>query len=91
MDFRTEPEATPAALDRALAAGFTHALVSCASAGLAGLPPGNSGLLTYADGAWHVTAAWPLPAGLKGARYSAMLPHGALCDEKEGRKQSFFE
>ena len=86
MDFRTEPDATPAALARVQSAGFTHALVSCAPDGLAGLPPGNGGLLAYADGAWHVTAAWALPAGLARTRYSAMLPHGALCDGGGGRK-----
>ena len=80
MAFRMALSATQAALDDASGAGFTQALVTCAPGGLAGLPPGRSGLLTFASGTWHVAGTWPLPVGLAKVRYSAMLPHGALCD-----------
>ncbi len=80
LDFRTELAATPAALEDARQAGFTHALVTCAPGGLAGLPAGMSGLLAFEGGAWHPVAAWPLPAGLGRVRFSAMLPHGVFCD-----------
>ncbi len=80
LDFRSELAATPAALEDARRAGFTHALVTCAPGGLAGLPAGVSGLLAFDDGGWHPVAAWPLPTGLGRMRYSAMLPHGAFCD-----------
>jgi hypothetical protein len=78
-DFRTELVGTPAALDDALKAGFTRALVTCAPLSLAGLTPGNAGLLAYADGAWHVQASWPLPAKLAHTHFSAMLPREPFC------------
>ncbi len=80
MDFRTELAATPAALEDARQAGFIRALVTCAPAGLAGLPAGVSGLLAFEAGAWHPIAMWPLPVGLGRVRFSAMLPHGVFCD-----------
>ncbi len=81
LDFRTELTATPAALEDARQAGFTRALVTCAPAGLAGLPAGMSGLLAFDAGAWHPVATWPLPPGLARTRFSAMLPHGVFCDK----------
>ncbi len=79
MDFHSELAATPAALEDARAAGFTHALVTCAPAGLAGVPPGKAGLLAYDAGAWHAVVVWDLPARLKQTRFSAMLPHRPFC------------
>ncbi len=79
LEFRTEPAATPAALEEARAAGFPDALVTCAPDGLAGIPPGQGGLLRYAGGRWAALTTWTLPAGLNGQRFSAMLPHTPLC------------
>jgi hypothetical protein len=75
MDFRTELSATPASLEDARAAGFTNALVACAPAGLAGLPPGLAGLLTYHDKSWQAAATWPVPPQ---PHFSAMLPRALL-------------
>jgi hypothetical protein len=79
LDFTHETAASPAALEHARAAGFTRALVSCAPAGLAGLPPGTAGLLAWDAGAWHPIATWPIPPSLRRARFSAMLPKPAFC------------
>ena len=85
LDFRSELTASPAALEDARRAGFTHALVTCAPVELAGLPAGMSGLLAFEGGAWHPVAAWALPAGLGRTRFSAMLPHGVFCDRSPGK------
>ncbi len=82
MDFRTELSATPAALQDAQAAGFDRALVTCAPAGLAGLPAGTAGLLGFDGAGWHPLAVWTLPAGLAGVRFSAMLPHKPFCGDR---------
>jgi hypothetical protein len=80
LDFHTELAADQASLNRAQAAGFARALVSCAPAGgLAGLPAGHAGLLGYDAGAWRVLGDWPVPAGLGRQRFSAMLPRRPFC------------
>lgn len=79
LDFRMALEATPPALAAALAAGFPNALVTCAKHGLAGIPPGQAGLLRYSDGAWHVRAVWPIPTAMARQHFSAMLPRTPFC------------
>ncbi len=79
LDFRSELAASDAALEDAKRAGFAHALVTCAGAGLAGLPAGEAGLLSLHDGVWSVDAAWHLPSTLTRQHFSAMLPRKSFC------------
>ncbi|HXP30960.1 MAG TPA: hypothetical protein VN832_07705 [Stellaceae bacterium] len=65
-----------AALD---AAGIRLALLSCAPAGVAGVPAGAAALLERGASGWTALAAWPYSPVPRGARWSKVMAAAPLC------------
>lgn len=61
------------------AQGYRLALLSCAPAGLPGVPAGSAALFARAEAGWRVAQVWPYAPVPRGARWSQILAPLALC------------
>jgi uncharacterized membrane protein (UPF0136 family) len=68
-----------AALDRADAAGYDLAFISCTDGGDLGLPAHASALLQHRDGVWQPLDSWPYPPVPAKQRWSQILAAPPLC------------
>jgi hypothetical protein len=79
LDLLRETTADAAALDAATARGYQLAAISCAPAGLMGLPPGEAALLRHDADGWHTVAHWPYAEGTSLSRWQRNRHWSALC------------
>jgi hypothetical protein len=79
LDLKRYATADPATLDRADAAGYDLALISCTPHGLDELPAGEAALLQHEPNGWHALAAWPYPAGIALSHWQRERRWPALC------------
>jgi hypothetical protein len=82
LDLLDLDTADQAALDRAAAAGYPLALVSCTGRGIADLPPGQAVLMRHQEGIWRLVAIWPYPADAAKRHWQHILSWRPLCREE---------
>jgi hypothetical protein len=78
LDLTTVAEIAPDTLDRLAAEGYRFAIVSCAPAGLAPVPPGSAAILAHDDLGWHASSVFTYPPVTR-ARWSHVLSDAPLC------------
>ncbi len=78
-ELRAVEQPTPETLAALAAAGYRYALLSCASAGIAGVPPAHGALLERAGDGWRPVALWTYPAERFVGRPSRVVAAAPLC------------
>jgi hypothetical protein len=79
LDLKRYNTADAATLDRAAAAGYELAVISCVPPGLDDLPAGEAALLKRDASGWHALGAWPYSAGITLSRWQHERHWPALC------------
>ncbi len=84
LDIRRYTTADAATLNRAAAAGYALAVISCVPQGLDAvgpdrLPAGEAALLRRDAQGWHAVAAWPYPPGIALSHWQRARHWPALC------------
>jgi hypothetical protein len=79
LDLKRYTTADTATLDRAAAAGYDLAFISCTPHGLDELPAGEAALLQHESGGWQALAAWPYSAGIALSHWQRERHWPALC------------
>ena len=75
----TVDKPVPETLAALAGAGYRFALLSCAAAGIAGVPPGHGALLEHSGDAWRPVAQWTYPAATLAVRSSHVVAGAPLC------------
>ena len=79
LEFRIETSVSPATLATVAAADYRLALVTCAPAGLDGVPAGDAAMLRATPDGWHVLQTWPWPERIKHRQFAGLLARDPLC------------
>ena len=79
LDFRIETSVSPATLASVAAADYRLALVTCAPAGLDGVPAGDAAMLRATPDGWHVLQTWAWPERIKHRHFAGLLARDPLC------------
>jgi hypothetical protein len=78
IDIKAVRDAAPDTLAALAAEGYGIAILSCAPAGWAEMPPGSAALLRRQDDSWQVAAVWRYPPPAR-TRWSHVLADEPLC------------
>ena len=79
LDFRIETSVSQATLASVAAADYRLALVTCAPAGLDGVPAGDAAMLRATPDGWRVLQTWAWPEQIKRRRFAGLLARDPLC------------
>ncbi len=79
LDFRIETTVSSDTLASLAAADYRLAVVTCAPAGLDGVPAGDAAVLQSTPPGWRILQAWAWPERMKRQPFAAMLARNPLC------------
>ncbi len=78
LDLTVAESLAPDTLDAMAAKGYAVALLSCAPAGFAAVPPGSAALLRHDNSGWHAAQVWHYDPPRR-HRWSHVLADAPLC------------
>ena len=79
LDFHIETSVSPATLASAAAADDRVALITCAPAGLDGVPAGDAAVLQATPDGWRILQAWAWPERIRQRPFAGLLVREPLC------------